>query len=155
MDDEAAGTLHYRVTGGRLMVRSSGDRRLHARVLQWGRSVELSSGGREWFSRPRDLSDLEAAPLTLQHGGPRVGEVVQWRSDVLGLSAMVLVHETEGGDGLLRLVDEHGSLPLSPAFRGAKARHSTGTQWRHVQVTELAVCHAQELPWGRLRRWAP
>jgi hypothetical protein len=92
--------------------------------------------------------------LTLQHGGPRVGEVVQWCADPLGLSAMVLVHETEGGDGLLRLVDEHGSLPLSPAFRGAKARHSTGTQWRHVQVTELAVGHAQELPWGRLRRWA-
>ncbi|MGH9252282.1 MAG: hypothetical protein ACRD0W_22610, partial [Acidimicrobiales bacterium] len=64
------------------------------------------------------------------------------------------VHESPGGDGLLRLVDEHGELPMSPAFRGTRTRHSTGVQWRNLSVSELAVCHAQELPWERLRRWA-
>jgi hypothetical protein len=73
---------------------------------------------------------------------------------MLGLDAIVAADETATGDGLLELVDRWGSVPLSPAFQGTRVRHSTGTQWRNLSVSEIAVCHAGELPWGRLRRYA-
>jgi hypothetical protein len=67
---------------------------------------------------------------------------------------VLTVHESPGGDGLLRLVDEHGELPMSPAFRGTGVRHSTGVQWRNLSVPEIAVVAEGELPWARLRRFA-
>jgi hypothetical protein len=121
-------------------------------VFRWDKPVKLSTGGQEWFTRGEP--PVEQAVLALQHGGPVVGRVIQWRSDVLGLDAVLAVRESPGGDGLLALVDRHGSLPLSPAFRGDGTRHSTGVQWRNLSVSELAVCHAQELPWASLRRFA-
>jgi hypothetical protein len=90
--------------------------------------------------------------LAITHGGPRAGQVIQWRSNLLGLDAVCLVDSSEIGDGLLALVDKHGELSLS--FLGSGKRHRTGVQWRDLSVPELAVCAAGELPWGRLRRWA-
>jgi hypothetical protein len=147
------GELHYRTTGGRLFVREPGDRRLFATVLRWDSPVRLSTGGQEWFTRDRE-PPREQAVLAVMHGGRRAGQVIQWRSTVLGLDAVLLADESMIGDGLLRLVDEHGELPCSPAFLGTKIRHSTGTQWRDLSVSELAVCAAGELPWARLRRFA-
>jgi hypothetical protein len=148
------GELHFRRTGGRLSVREpAGDRRLSASVLRWDQSVRLSTGTSEWFNRDRE-APLEPAVLTLLHGGPRVGQVIQWRSSVLGLDALLLADESTVGDGLLQLLDRHGTLPLSPAFRGTKVRYSTGTRWSRLSVHELAVCAEGELPWARLRRLA-
>jgi hypothetical protein len=147
------GEIHHRSWGLRAAVQPPGDRRLHASVFRWDKPVQLSTGGAEWFTRDRE-PPLEPAVLTLLHGGPPVGRVVEWRSDVLGLDAVLTVHESPGGDGLLELVDRRGELPLSPAFRGTGTRHSTGVQWRHVQVSELAVCAEAELPWSRVRRLA-
>jgi hypothetical protein len=150
VDDE----LHFRRTGGRVFVREpGGDRRLFAKVLRWDKPVRLSTGVQEWFTRDRE-PPLEPAVLAVTHGGPRAGQVIQWRSSLLGLDALLLVDESEVGDGLLQLLDKHGDLPLSPAFRGTKVRHSTGTQWRNLAVRELAVCAEGELPWARLRRFA-
>jgi hypothetical protein len=147
------GELHYRRTAGRLSVREpGGDRRLFASVLRWDKPVQLSAGrGQEWFTRDRE-PPVEQAVLAITHGGPRAGQVIQWRSTVLGLDAVLLADETEIGAGLLALLDRHGELPVSPAFRGTKIRHSTGTQWRNLAVRELAVCAEGELPWARLRR---
>jgi hypothetical protein len=146
--------LHYRRTGGRLMVREpGGDRRLFATVFRWNQSTRLSTGGSEWFNRDRE-PPLEPAVLAITHGGPRAGQVIQWRSSVLGLDAVLLVDESEVGDGLLALLDKYGELPCSPAFRGAKVRHSTGTQWRNLAVRELAVCAEAEFAWAKLRRFA-
>jgi hypothetical protein len=147
------GELHYRV-GGRAFVREpAGDRRLFATVFRWNQSTQLSTGGSEWFNRDRE-PPREPAVLTLLHGGPRCGEVLEWRSTILGLDALLLADESEIGAGLLELLDRHGSLPLSPAFRGVKARHSTGTQWKNLSVRELSVVAEGELPWARLRRYA-
>ena len=96
-----------------------------------------------------------AAVLTLLHGGPRVGQVIQWRSTILGLDAVLLADETPIGLGLLDLLDRHGELPVSPSFLGDGTRHgSSGVQWRNLQVPELAICAEGELPWARLRRLA-
>jgi hypothetical protein len=73
---------------------------------------------------------------------------------VLGLDAVLLADESEVGDGLLALLDKHGTLPCSPAFRGTKVRHSTGVQWRNLSVRELAVCAEAEFGWAQLRRLA-
>jgi hypothetical protein len=43
---------------------------------------------------------------------------------------------------------------LSPAWVGTATPHSTGRQWHRLRFTELAVCHAGELPWGTVRRVA-
>jgi hypothetical protein len=73
-------------------------------------------------------------------------------SSVLGLDSVLLADESMIGDGLLALLDRHGELPVSPSFLGTGIRHSTGVQWQHLQVPELAVCAEGELPWARLRR---
>jgi hypothetical protein len=123
-------------------------------VLRWDQPVRLSAGrGQEWFTRDRE-PPVDQAVLAVTHGGPRAGQVIQWRSSVLGLDAVLLVDESEVGAGLLQLLDKRGDLSCSPAFRGTKVRHSTGTQWRNLAVRELAVCAEGELPWCRLRRFA-
>ena len=122
-------------------------------MLRWDKPVRLSTGGQEWFTRDRE-PPVDQAVLAVTHGGRRAGQVIEWRSTVLGLDAVLLVEESEIGDGLLQLLDKHGTLPLSPAFRGTKVRHSTGVQWRNLAVRELAVCAEGELPWARLRRLA-
>lgn len=146
------GELHYR-TGGRAFVREPGDRRLFAKVLRWDKPVRLSTGGMEWFTRDRE-PPREAAVLALLHGGRRAGQVIEWRSSVLGLDAVLLADESMIGHGLLALLDKHGELPVSPSFRGTGVRHSTGVQWRSLSMPELAVCGEGELPWARLRRFA-
>jgi hypothetical protein len=147
------GELHFR-RGGRAFVREpGGDRRLFAAVLRWDEPVRLSTGGQEWFTRDRE-PPVDQAVLALLHGGRRAGQVVQWRSSILGLDAVLLADESEVGSGLLELVDKHGELPVSPVFRGTKVRHSTGSQWRNLAVRELAVCAEGEPPWARLRRFA-
>jgi hypothetical protein len=135
------GELHFRRVGGWLSAREPGDRRLFATVRRWGQPVTLSNGNQEWFTRSSE-PPIKPAMLTLQHGGPVVGQVVQWRSDLLGLDAVLLVHESPGGDGLLALLDKHRELPVSPSFRGTGTRHSTGVQWRHLSIPEIAVCAA-------------
>jgi hypothetical protein len=146
--------LHYRSWGIRAQVHTAGDRRLlHAQVFRWDKPVKLSTGGQEWFTRDSE-PPLRAAVLTIKHGGPRAGEVIQWRSSLLGLDAVLLADETATGDGLLDLVDRWGEVPLSPAFLGSGKRHTTGVQWRGVSVPELAVVPEGELPWARLRRFA-
>jgi hypothetical protein len=92
----------------------------------------------------------ESAVLAVTHGGRRAGQVIEWRSSVLGLDAVLLVDESMIGDGLLALVDKHGELPVSPSFRGDGTRHSTGVQWRNLSVPEVAVVGAGELPWARV-----
>jgi hypothetical protein len=147
------GEVHYRRTGGRLHVRSGGDRRLHATVFRWNEATRLSTGGAEWFNRDRE-PPLRPAVLTIKHGGPRAGQVIEWRSTPLGLDAICLADETATGDGLLDLVDRWGEVPLSPSFMGSGKRHSTGVQWRDLSVPELAVCAEGEFAWAKLRRWA-
>jgi hypothetical protein len=148
------GQLHYRRTGGRLSVREpGGDRRLFAAVLRWDKPVRLSTGGQEWFTRSSE-PPVKPAVLAVKHGGPRAGQVIQWRSSILGLDAVLLVDESEVGDGLLALLDRHGEVPCSPSFLGDGIRHSTGVQWRHLAIPEVAVVGAGELPWARLRRFA-
>jgi hypothetical protein len=73
----------------------------------------LSTGGQEWFTRDRE-PPVDQAVLALLHGGRRAGQVVQWRSSILGLDAVLLADESEVGSGLLELVDKHGELPVSP-----------------------------------------
>jgi hypothetical protein len=148
------GELHYRRTGGRLSVRSpAGDRRLFGSVLRWNTATRLSNGTSEWFNRDHE-PPLRPAVLAITHGGPRAGQVIQWRSTILGLDALLLADETATGEGLLELLDRHGELPLSPSFIGNGKRHSTGVQWRRLHVPELAVVAEGELPWARLRRYA-
>ena len=150
------GELHYRRVNTRLFVRSAGSRKLHAQVLRWEQPVRLSGGGQEWFARDSASVLDPSVPLQVQHFGPVAGQVVQWRSTpALGFDAIVEATETPTGDGLLDLVDRWGSVPISPAWIGDAVRHSTGVQWRRVSLTHLAVCAAGELPWARLRRWAP
>jgi hypothetical protein len=81
--------------GGRAFVRSAAGRQLFAQGLRWDKPVKLSTGGMEWFTR--SAPPLEQARLTLQHGGPVVGRVDWWRADVLGLDAVLSVHESPGG----------------------------------------------------------
>jgi hypothetical protein len=126
---------------------------LFASVFRWDKAVRLSTGGTEWFTRDRE-PPLEAAVLAVRHGGPRAGQVIEWRSTVLGLDAVLLADETPIGSGLLDLLDRHGEPPLSPAFLGDGTRHGSGVQWRNLTVPELAVCAEGELPWARLRRLA-
>lgn len=150
------GELHYRVTGGRLAVRSSGPRLLHGAVFRWGEAVRLSTGGREWFVRDSARVLDPPVPLRVQHFGPVAGEVVQWRSiPALGFDAVIQAADTPTGNGLLDLIDRWGSVPLSPAWIGDAVRHSTGVEWRRVSLTHLAICGAAEFRWGKLRRYAP
>jgi hypothetical protein len=93
--------------------------------------------------------------LALLRGGLRVGEVVEWRSSVLGLDAVLLADESEVGDGLLDLLDGHGELPVSPSFRGIPVRHSTRSvivlrpparstvRLRYRRLTSLASSHTE------------
>jgi hypothetical protein len=146
--------IHYRRVNTQLRVRSAGPRLLHATVLRWNTATRLSDGRTEWFNRD-SAPPLRPAVLAIKHGGPRAGEVIQWRSTLIGLDAICAVDESATGDGLLELVDRWDEVPLSPAFLGSGKRHTTGVQWRALSVPELAVCAEGELPWARLRRWAP
>ncbi len=82
--------MHYRRTGGRLHVRSGGDRRLFGSVLRWNTATRLSNGTSEWFNRDREPPPLRPAVLTITHGGARAGQVIEWQSSLLGLDAMLL-----------------------------------------------------------------
>jgi hypothetical protein len=148
--------LHFRRTGGRLRLRQpAGDRRLFATVLRWDTPVKLSAGrghSQEWFNRDRQ-PPLKPAVLSVLHGGRRAGQVIQWRSTVLGLDAVLLADESEVGAGLLELLDRHGTLPLSPSFLGDGTRHGTGVQWRSLSIPELAICAEGELPWCHCGGW--
>jgi hypothetical protein len=111
-----------------------------------------------------DGDHLRSVDGAVEGAAPRAGRFVDfaWRAARRAGHAMAIEcgrpgrvaarRKTEVGAGLLALLDKHGTLPLSPAFRGTKVRHTTGTQWRNLSLWELAVCAEGELPWARLRR---
>ena len=123
------GEVHYRRTGGRLSVRSAGDRRLHARVLRWAQPIKLSNGALEWFGKDSALELDPPVPLQVQRGGPATGRTLEWRSTPLGLDAVLVADESPTGDGLLDLLDRwgHGAdLPCGSARRACTAGAGDG-----------------------------
>jgi hypothetical protein len=122
----------FRSWGQRAHVRIAGDRRLHATVVHWQQPVRLSTRGQEWFAKSSALELDPKVELRVKHYGPRAGQVIQWRSHILGLDAVVAADETPTGDGLLELVDRwavQGHRVLCPSASTNAVVSLTITRW--------------------------